>query len=66
MGSNLDLNTAILTGLLCGFHHPFHKKPGIVPLLVNTVTQHAHDQEAAHPNCAQSSLSTQKIGRGTP
>jgi hypothetical protein len=27
---------------------------------VNTVTQHAHDQEAAHPNGAQSSLSTQK------
>jgi hypothetical protein len=31
---------------------------------VNTVTQHAHGQEAAHPNGAQSSRSTQKIGRG--
>jgi hypothetical protein len=32
---------------------------------VNTVTQHAHYQEAAHPNGAQSSLSTQKVGSGT-
>jgi hypothetical protein len=29
--------------------------------IVNTVTQHAHNQRAAHPNGAQSSLSTQKI-----
>jgi hypothetical protein len=28
---------------------------------VDTVTQHTHDQEAAHPNGAQSSHSTQKI-----
>jgi hypothetical protein len=30
---------------------------------MNTVTQHAHDQEAAHPNGAQSSGSTQKKNR---
>jgi hypothetical protein len=32
--------------------------------MVNTVTQHVHDQEAGHPNGAQRSRSTQKIEEG--